>query len=401
MNASNLSFVDLMKALVFLAIPILFLFFLVVLVPTNSLGSTGLVLILFWLLWREPDLRNRWWAVIWPWFLAVAIYFSAMSLYSFSAITALRDGARVLEGISFSLVALYLLQLSESQLRRALESVAVVLFAIVIVIVIFNLYHVGFTALFNNHGFEWNVNRNRLAVGFSMTAVFVAALMVEEQMRWKSVLWSGTLVFVCLAAVLNGSRGALVGMACALMSIIIAAVVRLGWRQVFRIDVWFLPLLSIFSTVLLFYYHKLSLDGFYDHGDGVDTGRFFIWQTVLTKLESSPWLGFGPHAIKQDVFLMPYGLTHFTHPHSIYVGLLYASGLFGVIFWIFWFWTFTSKLRNNFTANNNLAFYLGLGVLMTTLVHGVTDFDFYMLATMTFIIFGIVMMMPRLNINKG
>jgi hypothetical protein len=35
------------------------------------------------------------------------------------------------------------------------------------------------------------------------------------------------------------------------------------------------------------------------------------------------------------------------------------------------------------------------------LVHGVTDFDFYMLATMTFIIFGIVMMMPRLNINKG
>lgn len=401
MNVFNVFFVDLMKEIKFLAVPILFLFFLAVLVPTNSFGSTGILCVMVWLLWREPEHRSRWWKLAWPWLLAVLVYFVIMSTYSFSAITALRDGVRVLEGIGLSVVALYLLQLSEHHLRRAVEYVVTILMAATIMIVFFNLYHVGFLELINNHGFDWYVNRNRIAVGFSVTAVFVLSLMIEERLRWKSVMWSGLLVFVCLAAALNGSRGAIVGMLASMICIVIAAVARHGWRKVIRIELLLLPFLSIFTALSCFYYQNISLVKFYIHDDGIDTGRFVIWQTILERLETSPWIGYGTHAIKQDTFLMHYGLASFTSPHSIYVGLLYASGLVGVFFWIVWFWTLTLKFRRHVQAHSNIAFYLGIGVLVNTLVHGLIDFDFYMLATMTFIVFGIVMMMPRLNVSKG
>ena len=78
MNVFNLSFVDFKKEIELLAVPFLFLFFLAVLVPINGLGSTGLILIMMWLLWRDQELRNRWWTATWPWFLAVFIYFSIL-----------------------------------------------------------------------------------------------------------------------------------------------------------------------------------------------------------------------------------------------------------------------------------------------------------------------------------
>lgn len=384
-----------------LAIPCLFLFFLAVLVPTNGLGSTGIICVLIWLLWREPEFRSNWWKVIWPWLLVVLVYFIVMSTYSLSAVTALRDGGEVLKGVALSAVALHLLQLPDHYLRSAVEYVVIVLLVATIAIVIFSLYHVGFVQLISNSGFDWFVNRNRLAVGFSITAIFLFSLMIEERLRWKSVLWSGAFVFVCFAAFLNGSRGAIIGMLCAIACVALTASLRLGWRQMIRVELLFLPFLSIFALIFFIYYQNISLIKFYIHDSGIDTGRFIIWHTIVEKLAKSPWIGYGPHAIKNDVFLMSYGLEHFSHPHSIYVGLAYASGLVGVIFWLVWFGTFISKIRESFKAQNNIAFYLGLGVLVNTLVHGFTDFDFYMLATMTFLVFGVVMMTPRININKG
>ena len=308
----------------------------------------------------------------------------------------------MIKGIALSAVALYLLQLSEHHLRRAVEYVVIVLMVATISIVIFNLYKVGYLELINNHGFEFFVNRNSLAVGFSITAIFLFSLMVGEQSRWKTLLWSGCCMCVSLAAFLNGSRGAIVGMFAALTCMTLTALVRVGWRRIFRLDLWIFPFLIISVIVGWILYKNIILATFFIHGDkGVDTGRFEIWKAVSERVVHAPWFGYGSHAMKFDPMLAAVRAEHaVSYPHNIYIGLVYASEVVGILFWLIWFISFSFKIKNNFERKNDLSYYLGIGLLTNILVHGLVDFDFYKFATITFLVFGVVMIIPRTTINK-
>ncbi len=365
------SFIDLM-------IPVLFLIFLAILVPTNSIGSNGIMLVFFFILWREPELRQRWWKLVQLWVLLVLLYFCVMGTYSYSWIVTLHDAGAVLRGIGLSVVALYLVQLSEIKLRQALQSAVLILVVAISAIMAFSLYRFGFDKIIaSQSGLDWVVNRNRLAVGISLTFVLTIALMITETCRRKYWLWAISIAMICFAAFLNGSRGAILGMAVALLCIMLSGIIREGWRKVLRIELLIMAVLLGFVGVAIlfhdnFYIHALK--EYFLHGNSVDNGRLAIWQFVLERMEQSPWIGYGPHAIALDTIQMSYGPDHFTHPHSIYIGLFYASGIVGVIFWLVWFWTLMTKVRQNFTAENNVAFYLGIGVLAMILVHGLTDF---------------------------
>jgi O-antigen ligase len=382
-------------------VPFLSLFFLAVFVATNGVGSSGILVIFAYIAWFEPELRKRWWKIVWPWLLAILIYFVLMSFHAFSKVTALRDGVEVIKGVALSLVALYLLQFSEHQLRRIMVSVVGVLTVITICIVGFNLYQHSVVDFIHNQEFDWYMNRNSLGVGFSVTTVFIAALMVVEESRSKSILLSAAWMIVVIAAVLNGSRGAMMGMGAATICIILAALSRVGWKQVFRIELWLLPISIVFTMFSWAFYKHIDLHQFFVHNvNGVNTGlrRFDIWKVAIEKISYEPWIGYGTHAMKLDpmlsVFRSQYGVDY---PHSIYVGLVYASGIVGVLFWLIWFVSFSNRIKRNFKANNDLSYYIGIGLLVNILVHGLVDFDLYMYSVFTYITVGLVILLPRVS----
>ena len=378
-------------------IPFLVLFFLAILVATNGIGSNGLILIFAFIAWFESDLRVSWWRVVWPWLLVIAIYSILMSFNAFSQVTALRDGGEVLKGVALSLVALYLRQISDQQLRRVTEFVVIVLATITMGIIAYNLYQHSIVSFLNNQMFDWYVNRNRLAVGFSVTSVFIAALMVGEKSSWKSILLSTLWMLLAVAALLNGSRGAIVAMICATICIVLAAIPQMGWKQVFRLELWILPISVVVTIVGWIFYRGTSLQKFLLHdGKGFDTGRFDIWKTVGGRVMQSPWFGYGSHAMKYDPMLEAIRNEYqVTHPHSIYIGLVYASGVVGILFWLCFFVSFVYRMNGKFRINNELSYYLGIGLLVNILVHGLVDFDFYMFTVFVYIIVGLIMILPK------
>jgi O-antigen ligase len=385
-------------------VPFVALFFLAILFATNGVGSTGILVIFAYIAWSEPELRNRWWKAVWPWLLVIVIYFIMMSFIAFSKMTALRDGVEVIKGVGLSLVALYLRQFSECQLRRVTISVVSVLTVITLGIVGFNLHQHSIISFIHNQQFDWYVNRNRLAVGFSVTSVFVAALMVGEKSRCKSVLWSIFWITLLIAGLLNGSRGAVMGMIVATISIIVAALPRLGLKQVFRLELWAVPITIMIGIVSWIIYKEISLKMFFWHDDkGIDTGRFYIWKAVEERVAQAPWFGYGPHAMKFDPALSIVAVRNtfgINHPHSIYLGLVYASGIVGVLCWMIWFFTFSRSIKMNFMTKNELSYYIGIGLLVNMLVHGFVDFDLYIYSVFAYIIVGLVMLLPS-NLHRG
>jgi O-antigen ligase len=373
-----------------------------VFVATNGVGSSGILVIFAFIAWFEPELRNRWWNVIWPFLLVISIYFILMTFYAFSKLTSLRDGVEVLKGVALSLVGLYLLELSESKLRRATSLVVSILCLVTMGIVIFNLSQYGIVQFLHDQGFDWYVNRNRLAVAFSVTAVFTTALMVTEKSRLMTMLWSICWLVLAFAAILNGSRGAMLGMGAATMCIILASLNHMGWKKTFRLELWFLPGLIGFVANGWIFYNHILLDRFFIHNAaGIDTGRFAIWKVVSDRVIQSPWIGYGPHAMKFDPMLAPIrNAFSVDHPHSIYLGLVYASGIVGVLFWLIWFTIFSYKIKQKFAIKNDLAFYFGIGLLVNILVHGLVDFDLYMYSVFTYITIGLVMMLSSIH-DKG
>lgn len=398
MLGSDVSAFNIRAKLTTLALPILCLFSLSALVSTNGIGSNCLILALVWVLLSDSELRNRWWRLLWPWLLVVLVYFLAMSTYAFSRVTALRDGGEVLKGISLSVVALYLIRLPDYSLRKTIEYVVIFLTITATAITMYNL-HLHDAMSFTGNGFDWYVNRNRLGVGFSIASVFITALMVNEPSRLKSYLLSVAWILLAGIAILNGSRGALIGMVFATIFIILAALCHLGWMRVFRLDLWLIPIWATISIGCWIGSKQISFHKYLIHQDqqGVDTGRFGIWQAVSERIVQRPWFGYGPHAMKYDHMIEPSRVLYQDHPHSIYVGLVYASGIFGIIFWLIWFSSFSYRIRQNFLAKNEVSYYLGIGLLINILVHGLVDFDFYMFSVFTYIIVGLVMILPKFS----
>jgi hypothetical protein len=59
----------------------------------------------------------------------------------------------------------------------------------------------------------------------------------------------------------------------------------------------------------------------------------------------------------------------------------------GVLFWGIWTLLFAKNIKKILTPNNNMACYLGLGLLTYILVHGVVDLAFYSVGTSAILAF--------------
>lgn len=376
-----------------------FLFFLAIFVPTNGIGSTGIMFVLAWVLFNESDLRRAWWKSIRALMAVVLVYFLIMTTYAFSVKASLHDGGEVLKSIALSLVVFYILKLSEVTLRKAMQSVLICLVISTSLILVYNLQYHGVDGVLQRHELDWYVNRNRLAVGFSLMFIFALTLVINETVRLKSFLLSCVMVLAAVAALLNDSRGAIVAMFVSSVSIVLFALFKQGAKEVLRFDWLCLP--TFIAAIILGYVfiNHLNLIGFVHHEGDITTYRSLIWQTIWERLQNSIWVGYGPHAIMHDHFLIDGEMQTFRHPHSIYMSLLYSSGIVGIVFWFTWFSIYLSRSRKIVYSNNDIGFYIGLGILVNALVHGLVDFDFYALDTMTFLIVGITLVAVKSKAN--
>lgn len=96
--------------------------------------------------------------------------------------------------------------------------------------------------------------------------------------------------------------------------------------------------------------------------------RFELWQAALDKVSNTPWLGkgFDAHlAIKLDG--IPYS---FSEPHSFAIGVLYYTGIIGLIIWLL---MHLIALSHCWRHRNNALFMIAGALLVYGLGAGLTE----------------------------
>ena len=154
-----------------------------------------------------------------------------------------------------------------------------------------------------------------------------------------------------------------------------------SWRKALIVG-----LIGLVVTLLI--NHLGILNNIVTHNGGsLGNGREFLWPPIFERVTQNPWFGYGLHAVNNDPVLLAQKIEAVSNVHSIYLDLVYASGLLGVFFWGIWILLFAKSIKKILTPNNNMVGYLGLGLLTYILVHGVVDLAFYSVGTSTILAF--------------
>lgn len=359
---------------------LLFLVSLCLLVPTNGLGSGGLQLALLWLLFRDAPLRRAWWQSLKPLILAALAFLLLLSVLSFVQRTALKDAWAVLRGLLFSLPALYVLQVGGQRLRLSGGLTVLVATALALAVLCINFQKYGIAETVARQWLDTAVHRNRFAVGVAVAFIIASALLLTAQRLGERLLFGFCAALLCLVAYINNSRGAILGM--------MAAGAALGFLWNWRLAT-VLALLAAGAGFAL--WESGVMHSAVTHNDSVDNGRLGLWHMIGERIGDNPWTGFGMHALPNDTELaLRHPEINLPHPHSIYLELVYASGLVGVLFWLLWYGMLGRRVHQSFAADSLLPRYLGLALLAYVLVHGLVDFTFYSLGVATLLTVGTV-----------
>ena len=100
-----------------------------------------------------------------------------------------------------------------------------------------------------------------------------------------------------------------------------------SWRKV--IIIGFIGLVVAFTLNYLGILHKVVTH----NGGSLGNGREFLWPPIWERVLQNPWFGHGLHAVNNDPVLLAQKIEAVSHVHSIYLDLVYASGIVGVLFW--------------------------------------------------------------------
>ena len=345
---------------------------------TNGVGSTGMQLAFILVIYLHPELSKQWWRVSRYFLLTAVLLLLALVAHSFHYQQALHDAWGVTRGLLMSLLAVYLLQVPSQQLYRVLTTTLIVCSLLATGIVLWNVSQYGLQETIERQWLDTFMHRNRLGQGLAIAFIVgLAALLSSSQSfsRQKllifGVLWLGVISYI------NHSRGALLAMTVAGMVMLFLW----NWRKAFIIE-------SIGLVVALIIHHLGILSKIATHNNGsLGNGREFLWPPIFERVTQNPWFGYGLHAVNNDPVLLAQKIEAVSHVHSIYLDLVYASGLMGVLFWGIWTLLFAKNIKKILTPNNNMANYLGLGLLTYILVHGVVDLAFYSLGTSAILAF--------------
>ena len=365
----------------------LMLLSLCLLVPTNDLGSNGIRFCFLWLLVRQPGLRADWWQATRGLMLAGFAYLLILGAMAFSPMHGLKDGWYTMQGLLFSLLACYLLRLPVEKLRSSALLAVIVMTLYAIGVLLFNFHRYGVHEALTRQWLDSLVHRNRLAVGLATAYLLAAAFSLTTPGGRQRALFVACAVLLFVISYINNSRGALMGM--------VFASVALGFLWNWRLT----TVLAVATGLLLcLAWQQGWLEGHATHGGTIDNGRDDIWWAVWDRIRLHPWTGYGLHALPFDpVFNKLHPELMKGHPHSIYIELVYASGIIGVLFWLAWYWRMGVAVRRSFVAQARDTRYLGLAFVVYILVHGSVDFSFYAFAVPVTLIIGFVMLLAPLR----
>ncbi len=345
---------------------------------TNGVGSTGMQLAFILVIYLHPELSKQWWRVSRYFVLTAVLLLLALVAYSFNYKQALHDAWGVTRGLLMSLLAVYLLQVSGQQLYRVFTITLMMCSLLATGVVLWNVHQYGLQETIERQWLDTFMHRNRLGQGLAIAFIVgLAALLSQPQSFSRQKLLVFGVLWLGIVSYINHSRGALLAM-------IVAGMVMLflwNWRKALIVE-------SIGLVVALIINHLGILSKIATHSNGsLGNGREFLWPPIFERVLQNPWFGHGLHAVNNDPVLLAQKIEAVSHVHSIYLDLVYASGLMGVLFWGIWTLLFAKNIKKILTPNNNMANYLGLGLLTYILVHGVVDLAFYSVGTSAILAF--------------
>ncbi|TET52614.1 MAG: O-antigen ligase family protein, partial [Anaerolineales bacterium] len=208
-------------------------------------------------------------------------------------------------------------------------------------------------------------------VGLYLGRVWPLALAVAlwAGSRRRRLIYAAGAVVVTAALVLSFSRGAL------LLGLPVAVLV-MGWRAggVYRRGALVLVALLALTLVPLLRVPRFA--SLLDLEQGSSFFRLQIWQSSVTMIGESPWLGVGPGNFLEAYrtrFVLPSAWQEFNqgHPHNIVLDFLVRTGPLGLLAGVIaqvGFW------RALAAGGQNRAVSLGLGGSMAALLaHGLVD----------------------------
>ncbi|MBH1970614.1 MAG: O-antigen ligase family protein [Moraxellaceae bacterium] len=345
---------------------------------TNGVGSMGMQLAFILVIYLHPELSKQWWRVSRYFVLTAVLLLLALVAYSFNYKQALHDAWGVTRGLLMSLLAVYLLQVSGQQLYRVLTMTLMMCSLLATGVVLWNVHQYGLQETIERQWLDTVMHRNRLGQGLAMAFIVgLAALLSQSQPLYRQKLLLSCVLWLGAVSYINHSRGALLAM-------IVAGMVMLflwNWRKALIVE-------SIGLVVALIINHLGILSKIATHNGGsLGNGREFLWPPIFERVLQNPWFGHGLHAVNNDPVLLAQKIEAVSHVHSIYLDIVYASGLMGFLFWGIWTLLFAKNIKKILTPNNNMACYLGLGLLTYILVHGVVDLAFYSVGTSAILAF--------------
>lgn len=345
---------------------------------TNGVGSTGMQLAFILVIYLHPELSKQWWRVSRYFVLTAVLLLLALVAYSFNYKQALHDAWGVTRGLLMSLLAVYLLQVSSQQLYRVFTMTLVICSLFATGIVLWNVHKYGLQETLDRQWLDTFIHRNRLGQGLAIAFIVGLAALLSQSLPFyrqklliSGVLWLGVVSYI------NHSRGALLASVAAGMVMLFVW----NWRKALIIG-----FIGLVATLLI--NHLGILNNIVTHNGGsLGNGREFLWPPIFERVLQNPWFGYGLHAVNNDPVLLAQKIEAVSHVHSIYLDIVYASGLLGVFFWGIWTLLFAKNIKKILTPNNNMACYLGLGLLTYILVHGVVDLAFYSVGTSAILAF--------------
>lgn len=346
---------------------------------TNG-GSTGLMLAFLWIVYEESDLARRWWQAMRYLFLSAVLFMLLLCVNSFNYAQALHDAWGGARGILMSLLALYLLHLPGAVINRVMLAAVIAVSVLAVLVLGWNIHLYGLVETLQRQGLDTFVHRNRLGEGLATAwVVGLALLLFSGKSILRQPLLLVLLLWLLLISYVNHSRGALMGQAAAAMALALVW----SWRKALLAGAGGLLLLLVAKSMGM-------LDKIITHNSGsgsIGNGREFLWPPIWVRVEENPWYGYGLHAINNDPVLLRGHIEDVPHVHSIYLDMLYASGIVGVLFWFVWVVFFVTRMKFGMIRQNQAAPYMGWGILAYTLVHGLVDFSFYSLGTLSLLAF--------------
>lgn len=360
-------------------------------VPTNGIGSTGIFVSAVFACYFFRESVELWWHTNKYLLFVVTGYLVFLICMSFEYKQSSHSAWGVLRGFILGsfLAVIVLREISKDILRRSIYIVLVVMLSLLSVVVVFNIQKYGLYGVIERQWIDTTVHRNRLGVGIAISFVMTVALVPVDYKNHKNLCFLIiSLLFLSVIGFINHSRGALFAMFGA------GGAILLYWN-------WQRALVSIIGVICLFKWLQSQQISILTHTNStLGNGRELLWPPIWQRVQENPILGYGLHAVNNDPILQAQKIEAVGHVHSIYLDVIYASGLLGVVVWFFVFLTMFIKNTPIIPkTNNNLLKYIGVGLFSYLAIHGLVDYEFYSMFVIMYLLFAVMLIIPILRKN--